>query len=179
MGLGSSFLAAAVLLSFERITYIFAWRCARAFERLCGRAKSLLTADPVVGLRRLFYLFKALQGGVFLAWCYHFSDSPYLFAQADFLAKVAGCTLIFVGQTLNFGVFYRLGLVGVFYGNRFGRDIPCCREFPFSLVEHPQYLGAVISIWGFFLAARYPFPDWYLLPALETVYYALGAHLEV
>ncbi|HTQ24998.1 MAG TPA: methyltransferase [Candidatus Binataceae bacterium] len=178
MGLASSFLTVAVLLSFERITYIFAWRCAHAFERICGRAKSLLTADPVVGLRRLFYLFKALHGGVFLAWCYHFSDSPYLFAQADFLAKAAGCTLIFVGQTLNFGVFYRLRMVGVFYGNRFGRDIPWCREFPFSLVEHPQYLGAVISIWGFFLAARYPFPDWYLLPALETVYYALGAQLE-
>jgi len=178
MGLGSSFLAAAVLLSFERITYAFAWRWPRAFERLCGRAQSFLTADPVVGLKRLFYLFKVLQGGVFLAWCYHFSDSPYLFVQADLVAKAAGCTLILVGQTLNFGVFYRLGLVGVFYGNRFGRDVPWCREFPFSLIEHPQYLGAVVSIWGFFLMARYPFQDWYFLPALETVYYALGAHLE-
>jgi len=178
MGLASSFLAAAVLLSFERITYIFAWRYARAFERLCGRGQSLLKADPVIGLRRLFYFFKTLQGGVFVAWCYYFSDSPSLFAQADFLAKAAGCALIFVGQTLNFGVFYRLGLVGVFYGNRFGREIPWCRDFPFSLAEHAQYTGAVISIWGFFLAVRYPFPDWYLLPALETVYYALGAHLE-
>jgi len=178
MGLGSSFLAAAVLLSFERITYIFAWRCAGVFERLCGRVKGLLTADPVVGLSRLFYFFKVLQGGVFLVWYYHFSNSPYLFAQADFLAKAAGCTLIFVGQTLNFGVFYRLGLIGVFYGNRFGYEIPWCREFPFSLADHPQYLGAVTSIWGFFLAVRYPLPDWYFLPALETVCYALGAHLE-
>jgi len=86
--------------------------------------------------------------------------------------------LILIGQTLNFGVFYRLGLIGVFYGNRFGYEIPWCRKFPFSLVDHPQYCGAAISIWGFFLAMRYPFSDWYLLPALETVYFSLGAQLE-
>jgi hypothetical protein len=25
---------------------------------------------------------------------------------------------------------------------------------------------------------RFPYSDWYLLPALETVYYVLGAHFE-
>ena len=172
------FLAAAVLLSFERITYIFAWRWPQAFESVCARTEYFLTADPVVGVRRLFYLFKILQGAVFLAWCYHFGDSTFLVGQTDFLARAAGCSLILIGQTLNFGVFYRLGCVGVFYGNRFGYEIPWCRKFPFSLIDHPQYFGAVISIWGFFLVARYPFQDWYLLPTLETVYYSLGAHLE-
>jgi Glycosyltransferase Family 4 len=33
-------------------------------------------------------------------------------------------------------------------------------------------------IWGGFLAVRFPHPDWYVLPVVETLYYALGAHLE-
>jgi methylene-fatty-acyl-phospholipid synthase len=50
--------------------------------------------------------------------------------------------------------------------------------FPFSLFKHPQYVGTVLSIWGFFLVARYPQDDWWLLPALETIYYGIGAVLE-
>ncbi len=55
---------------------------------------------------------------------------------------------------------------------------PGAEKFPFSLLKHPQYAGALLSIWGFFLAMRFPHPDWYLLPSLETLYYALGAYLE-
>ena len=86
--------------------------------------------------------------------------------------------MIVVGQSLNFSVFYRLGTIGVFYGNRFGYEIPWCREFPFSLLQHPQYIGTLLSIWGFFLAMRFPHDDWYLLPTLETGYYVLGAYFE-
>ena len=39
-------------------------------------------------------------------------------------------------------------------------------------------MGTVLTIWGIFLAARFPHPDWYLLPAVETVFYVVGAHLE-
>jgi methylene-fatty-acyl-phospholipid synthase len=75
-------------------------------------------------------------------------------------------------------VFYRLGAVGVFYGNRLGHTIPWCRTFPFSCLSHPQYVGTVLSIWGLFLAMRFPQPDWFVLPALETAYYVARAHLE-
>ncbi len=89
-----------------------------------------------------------------------------------------GGALIVTGQVLNVSVFYRLGEVGVFYGNRFGYQIPWCNEFPFSLLKHPQYVGTLLSIWGFFLAMRFPHPDWCVLPMLETAYYSLGAYLE-
>jgi methylene-fatty-acyl-phospholipid synthase len=99
-----------------------------------------------------------------------------------FCARLApltvGTILVIAGQTLNLGVFYRLGTLGVFYGNCFGHEIRWCREFPFSVLDHPQYVGAVTSIWGFFIAARYASPDWYLLPLLESVYYGIGALLE-
>ena len=82
------------------------------------------------------------------------------------------------GQILNVSVFYRLGKVGVYYGVRFGHPVPWCNDFPFLLLRHPQYVGAVMSIWGFFLIMRFPHGDWFVLPALETVYYAMGAYYE-
>jgi phosphatidyl-N-methylethanolamine N-methyltransferase len=89
-----------------------------------------------------------------------------------------GGALIATGQFLNVSVFYRLGETGVFYGNRFGYDIPWCSEFPFSLLKHPQYVGTLLSIWGFFMAMRFPHTDWCMLPSLETAYYIAGAYLE-
>jgi hypothetical protein len=46
------------------------------------------------------------------------------------------------------------------------------------VLPHPQYLGAVVSIWAFFAIMRYPHPDWYLLPVVEAMYYVAGATLE-
>jgi hypothetical protein len=75
-------------------------------------------------------------------------------------------------------VFCRLGKVGVFYGNKLGYEISRCHAFPFSVLAHPQYVGTLLSIWGFFLVMRFPHDDWYLLPTVETVYYVLGIYYE-
>lgn len=172
------FVLAAVLLSLERISYVWAWRYPESFRDFCERVSGSFLGDPVTALRRLFYLFKALQASVFLAWCYHYGNGSLILARESLVPTVVGGILILAGQTLNFGVFYRLGTVGVFYGNRFGHELPWCKDFPFSLVDHPQYMGALISIWGFFIAMRFPAHDWFLLPVLETVYYCIGARLE-
>src|SRR5262249_47877308 len=82
------------------------------------------------------------------------------------------------GQALSVGVFWRLGRTGVFYGGQFGLRLPWSEGFPFSWFKHPQYVGAVLSIWGFFLMMRFPSVDWWILPALETAYYVAGARLE-
>jgi len=168
-------LIAAILLSFERIAYILVWRRPETFRALCERVG---LGPPVLALRRLFYAFKGIQGTVFLGWCYYFGTATYTSLGPRVLPIVLGSMLIALGQTFNFGVFYRLGTVGVFYGNRFGYEVEWCHEFPFSILDHPQYVGALLSIWGFFLATRYPAGDWYLLPVLETAYYAIGAVLE-
>ncbi len=44
-------------------------------------------------------------------------------ASGNRLVVAAGLTLIAIGQVFNFGVFYQLGSVGVFYGNRFGYEV--------------------------------------------------------
>jgi methylene-fatty-acyl-phospholipid synthase len=170
---------AAVVLSFERLFYLWAWERSDAFRRFSAHPwVAWLGADPPAVLERFFYAFKVIQIGVFVSWCLAYGHGTLLPDDRNLVAVLIGAGLIGVGQALNFGVFLRLGALGVFYGNRFGYELPHCDGLPFSLCKHPQYLGAVLSIWGFFLIARFPHDDWMLLPALETLYYALGAHLE-
>jgi len=171
------FLGAAILLAIERVAYVWVWRNPESFRALCARVSASPQWEPVLVLERLFYIFKGIQAGVFLGWCYWFSGS-ILPDPPSLLQVAAGTTLIVAGQILNFGVFYRLGSVGVFYGNRFGYDLEWKSEFPFSILAHPQYVGALISIWGFFFAMRFPNGDWFLIPLLETVYYVIGTYLE-
>ena len=167
-------LAAAALLSVERLTYVFAWRRPGDFRALCGRLG--IGADPVRALERLFYGFKLVQLGVFAGWIVGFAEGWPDFPEP--LALIGGGLLVALGQALNLGAFWRLGRVGIFYGVRFGHDVPWCTRFPFSLIQHPQYVGTVLSIWGCFLFWRFPHPDWALIPLLETAYYLLGSALE-
>lgn len=173
-----AFLLAALLLSLERLCYVWAWHLPESFRAFCARHAAAVLGEPVAALQKLFYGFKGLQLAVFIGWCYLHGGGAWASLSENLLALTVGGASLLVGQLLNFSVFYRLGRVGVFYGNRFGYEIPWRREFPFSLLKHPQYVGAVLSIWGFFLATRFPYADWYALPILETAYYALGIRFE-
>jgi methylene-fatty-acyl-phospholipid synthase len=171
-------LFAALLLSVERLVYVWASCAPESFRAWCTRFPLTSSLSPIKVLWKLFYGFKVLQFVVFIGWCvWHQQWAPSLFGEAP-VPLAVGSALLVIGQALNLGVFYRLGVTGVFYGNRFGEQVPWCRKFPFSLCRHPQYLGTLCSIWGFFVAVRFPHDDWYLLPALETLYYACGAYLE-
>ena len=169
---------AAVLLSLERVCYVFIARRPERFRRLCRRPPLARLGEPVAVVRRLHYGFKAVQFAVFAAWCLVHAGGRVLPAEPDPLVLGLAAAVVVAGQVLNWSVFYRLGMVGVFYGDRLGYHVPWCSGFPFSVFLHPQYVGAVLTIWGFFLGMRFPHDDWFALPALETIYYALGAHLE-
>jgi methylene-fatty-acyl-phospholipid synthase len=171
-------MVAAVLLAIERVTYVWIWRRPDSFPALCRRAGWSSGGAAVHVLERLFWGFKLLQLLVFIGWCYAYANGSVWPAATRAMPAAIGTGLIVVGQILNLGVFYRLGLTGVFYGSRFGYEIEWSTEFPFSILSHPQYVGAVTSIWGFFIAMRFPHPDWFLVPMLETIYYSIGAWLE-
>ncbi|MDN5869642.1 MAG: hypothetical protein L0H73_02805 [Nitrococcus sp.] len=171
-------LLAAVLLSFERISYFWISHYPDAWRELCRRPALAALGGPVDVLRKLFYGFKALQILVFLGWCSLFSDGLIPWPTGTLPAFAAGAVLLAAGAALNLSVFYRLGSTGVFYGKQFGYDVPWINGFPFSVLKHPQYIGALISIWGFFLIMRFPHDDWFVLPVLETAYYAVGAYYE-
>jgi methylene-fatty-acyl-phospholipid synthase len=173
------FALAAILLSFERICYAWAWRFPASFRRFCtGRVGARLGGEPVRVLETLFYGFKGIQLAVFAGWIHRFGHDHGARASAALLPLVVGVLLIGLGQLFNLAVFHRLGRTGVFYGNRFGHRVTWCQRFPFSVLRHPQYTGTVLSIWGLFVATRFPEVDWFVLPALETVYYAIGSRLE-
>ncbi|MEE4329527.1 MAG: methyltransferase [Wenzhouxiangella sp.] len=165
-------LLAAGLLAIERVSYVLVWRDPDRFRRWVG------DKDPVDALKRLFLLFKAIQLSVFAVWIIAFSESFPPRPTAPPVWLTLGIALIIGGQVLNFGVFWRLGKVGVFYGNKLGHEVPWVQGFPFSLVPHPQYIGTLLSIWGLFLTMRFPHPDWMILPLVSTVYYLLAMRLE-
>jgi len=171
-------LAAALLLSIERMVYVLIWRHPEGFAERCRRRPWTGLGEPVDVLQALFVVFKIIQIGVFVAWWSLLAESFPPWPTARGVALVGALTLIVAGQTLNFAVFWRLGKVGVFYGNKLGHQVAWVRGFPFSLVRHPQYVGTVISIWGAFLLMRYPHPDWLILPAMQTLYYLVAISLE-
>lgn len=172
----AAILAAAILLSVERISYVWISRRPAAFARVCAALPGRWR-DPVEAVRAQFLGFKVIQIAVFAGWMWHFSDGRLVLTDSP-TARVLAVVLVVVGQVLNAAVFYRLGRTGAFYGAEFGRPVARTSAFPFSLTSHPQYLGTVLTIWGVFLLGRFPHPDWYVLPAIETVYYGLGARYE-
>jgi len=167
-------LVAVLLLTLERGSYVWIVRRTERFRRLCTTRAVSWIGEPVTVVAVLFGAFKVVQISVFLAWWYFHEDGHL--AGAATLAMAA--TLLLAGQALNFGVFYRLGATGVFFGDQLGHEVPWCRAFPFSWIAHPQYVGTVLTIWALFLAARFPHPDWYVLPGVATAFYAVSAHLE-
>jgi methylene-fatty-acyl-phospholipid synthase len=170
-------LLAAILLALERVCYVAVWRQPARFRHaIAGWAGP--AAEPVAALARLFVAFKVVQATVFLGWCLYFGDGRLLPPASWLPALAIGTVLIVAGQVLNAAVFARLGVTGVFYGNRFGHAVHWRYGFPFSWTRHPQYVGTVATIWGVFIALRFPNPDWIVLPVLETAYYVAGAFLE-
>lgn len=169
---------AVPLLALERLTYWWAWNHPRHFEAAVRRLPGTHGVDPVNALRRLFMLFKLIQLGVLLGWCVAFGGAWTPLPTAPGWLIVGALMLLGFGQLLNFSVMARLGRDGVFYGNRFGRKIEWRTGFPFSIVPHPQYLGALLSVWAFMLIMRFPNPDWIALPLASTVLYAWGAWVE-
>jgi len=41
-----------------------------------------------------------------------------------------------------------LGLDGVYYGTRFGKQIPWVTEWPYSAMSDPQYIGCILTLVG-------------------------------
>lgn len=166
---------AALLLAVEKGTYWWVWHHPGRFTVWCKRRGQ---RDPVAAFEGLFRRFKGVQLAVYAGWIGWFSYRTEWLPNTEVWLLALAALLIGVGQALNLAVFARLGRDGTFYGVRFGREVPWVTGFPFSVVPHPQYTGTVLSIWGLFLLARFPYPDWIVLPLVATAYYAFNAWFE-
>jgi len=172
----SGLVVAGALLALERACYVWIGRWPQSFSAWVARPSVASLGDPVAVVEKLFYGFKILQLAVFVGWCY--LHDPSLMPTAPPTVVGPAVVLFLAAQSLVMIGFYRLGRVTVFFGDRLGYEAPWCSAFPFSVLPHPQYLGAVLSIWAFFAVMRYPHADWYLIPVIETVYYVAGTALE-
>ena len=58
--------------------------------------------------------------------------------------------LILFGQTLNMGVYNKLGIKGVYYGNKLGYNTKWVVDFPYNICNNPQYVGSCLSYIGLY-----------------------------
>lgn len=69
--------------------------------------------------------------------------------------------------------------MGVYYGFKLGHEVPWVEGFPFNVVSHPQYVGAVLSVWGVVLAVWQQRPEGTLAVAVYwTLLYVATAIQE-
>ena len=79
---------------------------------------------------------------------------PYTPVVSYFVPKI---TMAIVGQVLNMSVYHKLGLTGVYYGNRFGLATPWVTSFPFNVVDNPQYTGCILTLMS--IMCFYPYRE--------------------
>jgi methylene-fatty-acyl-phospholipid synthase len=97
--------------------------------------------------------------------------------QVSLLQWLAFLILVCYGQSLNVGIFQAIGHDGVYYGFKLGRKIPWVTGWPFDTVSHPQYVGSVLTIWGFvaLVWGQYPGTPLLLTAGYWTLVYAATA----
>ena len=56
--------------------------------------------------------------------------------------------LILFGQLLNLSVYKKLGMKGVYYGNKLGYTTKWVVDFPYNICNNPQYVGSCLTYVG-------------------------------
>jgi len=97
--------------------------------------------DPCEAMSRGSFLIKMIQYGSALTIISITPDYPLWVYLLELM-------LILVGQYLNYRVYALLGMDGVYYGTRFGKNIPWVTEFPYSHMSDPQYIGCILTVLG-------------------------------
>eukprot|EP00924_Labyrinthula_sp_SR-Ha-C_P011678 snap_masked-scaffold_17-processed-gene-5.23-mRNA-1 protein AED:0.30 eAED:0.30 QI:0/0/0/0.5/1/1/2/0/171 len=159
------YLTASLALCMERIAYGVVWKKPSIFS-LCAAQYGFSGKEPEF-IYVLVKLFKVIQLIVFLCWYFKYVGRDGF--DISLPQGLFSSSLLIAGQILNLMVWKRIGLDGVCYGCKFGRNVPWCTKFPFSLFNHPQYLGVILTVWGvFFLFYKQCPNDWFILPLVET-----------
>lgn len=74
-------------------------------------------------------------------WSCAFFNSDFRFQTYAWPVYGVALLLVAFGQLLNAQVYEKLGKVGVYYGNRFGRKTSWITTWPYSHIPDPQYVG--------------------------------------
>jgi len=135
------------ILSIEHFGYSYIWFYPKHVMSL------LNTTDPknaVDKVGKFCIIQKLLQFSSLLIYGYYIRKKITIKKNFDYKLLLIGAIIIYIGQILNISVYNAIGKNGVYYGNRFGLNIPWETKFPYNIpfIKHPQYIGAFLSIIG-------------------------------
>jgi len=132
-----------IITSLSHILYYYIWNYPFHFRFY---AKDL-GLTPVTLMSSLSYTQKILQ----FLFIYSYSiNNDTLMPYFENL-NMGNILLIGIGQTLNLSVYYKLGTKGVYYGNKFGLQLPYITSFPYNIgINNPQYIGCILTLCGLY-----------------------------
>ncbi len=142
------FLLIILCLAFERMCYTIVWLFPSHFCHWAENGPLRNLGEPLDVIVFLFYVSKVFQFGS-MGGFYAITADPVNLSQLSLLRIVTGSQLLIVGQILNISIYNAIGKAGVYYGYKIGVPVPWVTGFPFNVFTmHPQYAGAVMTIFG-------------------------------
>jgi methylene-fatty-acyl-phospholipid synthase len=149
-----------VAFSLERLTYMYVWNYPHVWMKFCSRLPKSF-GKPCAILGNTLPCNKVIQASSVLLANYM---SPMglprrVTGEGGDLNEYAifmGIQMFIIGQFLNWAVYATIGKKGVYYGCRLGEKVPWVEGPPFTMVVHPQYVGAILSLFGLGLVTITP-----------------------
>lgn len=143
--------------------------------------KSIFSVNPCQAFAQVATYLKVFQAACWIFW--YVRVGPFMaLSEISLVNVILAIALLCGGQALNVGVYKTIGRDGVYYGNKLGGKLgPWVTGFPFNVVPHPQYSGAVMSIWGVFLLTCMDpahFLRGIVIMTAWTLFYAMSAFIE-
>lgn len=130
--------------------YSYIWLYPDKYKNLCENKKK----DPIKMYAYTSFSIKVIQIIFMISMATYYKGPEVLLMDLTNLSPsrwLVSFLLISIGQTLNFCVYNKIGLDGVYYGFKLGRQVDWVEGFPFNIgTRHPQYVGAILSWWGLF-----------------------------
>jgi methylene-fatty-acyl-phospholipid synthase len=132
-----------LLLGLPYIYYTILWYFPQIWVALIG------ANHPSETMASVAHALKGVQAYALYTLCKdHFLMPSQWIEELGQTVVICSVFLFVLGQYLNYSVYNALGTNGVYYGIRFGIDIPWCYDFPFNIswLKHPQYVGSILSV---------------------------------
>lgn len=159
------------ILSLPHLLYVWLWTRPQDLRNVAER--------PVATFANLAYALKGVQFATVIYWWMQTQGNVFEWKDTNLLQVVLAAALLAIGQALNVGIYRAIGKPGVYYGCRLGESVPWHDGFPFNVVRHPQYVGAVLTVWGMVsLVFRTTHPGLLGVATFWTTLYTITALIE-
>lgn len=128
------------ILTLPHLLYAWLWMRPQDLRNIAER--------PVATFANLAYALKGVQFATVVYWWMQTHQGVFEWKDTNVVQVLLAAALLASGQALNVGIYRAIGKPGVYYGCRLGETVPWHDGFPFNVVRHPQYVGAVLTVWG-------------------------------